>query len=175
MLIFLRRCFDFFPSLIYWNFKFFFFFHLILRNMDTGAGVQTAESLRQKRSRVVLSCGPCRASKLKCDRESPCGQCRKKEREDLCQYAPKPEKRKPERRNRNMAERLKRLEGMVRGMMDENGDVMTPLGQQGQSTQTSRSTQSSESTPVTGQVVGGYNSGTYVGATHCMAMLEDVS
>jgi hypothetical protein len=115
--------------------------------MDSGAGTQSAESIRQKRSRIVLSCGPCRASKLKCDRESPCGQCRKKEREDLCQYAPKPEKRKPERRNRNMAERLKRLEGMVRGMMDENdGSIIPPDGQQKlhrQSTQASGSAKSS--------------------------------
>jgi len=26
----------------------------------------------QKRTRVLLSCAPCRASKLKCDRATPC-------------------------------------------------------------------------------------------------------
>lgn len=151
--------------------------------MDPGTAL-SSEAQRQKRSRIVLSCGPCRASKLKCDRESPCGQCRKKEREDLCQYAPKPEKKKrPERRNRNMAERLKRLEGMVRGMMDEGGVDGQPQGQsqlqgalqKGLSGGTTAASKGSGQTPqVAGQLAGGHH-GTYIGATHCMAMLEDVS
>lgn len=142
--------------------------------MDAGNGL-SGEAQRQKRSRVVLSCGPCRASKLKCDRESPCGQCRKKEREDLCQYAPKPEKKKrPERRNRNMAERLKRLEGMVRGMMDEGDVPPQQIVQQALSGGTGSQKSSGPSPQVTGQLAGGHD-GTYIGATHCMAMLEDVS
>lgn len=175
-------------------------------NNTAPSGPDAQQQQRQKRTRIVLSCAPCRASKLKCDRETPCGQCRKKEREDLCHYAPKPVKRKPERRNRNMAERLKRLEGMVRGMMDENGEMLNvnvngneggggPISpassgslllqqlQQQQQLKGTSTTQSSEGTElsggasplVKGQVVGGHNAGTYVGATHCMAMLEDVS
>lgn len=124
---------------------------------------------RQKRSRVLLSCAPCRMSKLKCDREAPCGQCQKKGREDLCQYAPKPEKRKP---TKTMAARLKRLEGMVRGIMDADGNHIPQPGQPGQPTEHG---QANGTRQLTGQVVRGQNEATsYIGATHCMAMLEDV-
>lgn len=126
----------------------------------------SSELPRQKRTRVLLSCAPCRFSKLKCDRGTPCTQCQKKGREDLCQYAPKPEKRKPPK---SMAARLKRLEGMVRGMMDEDGNVINPDGGV-------EPAKKVETPTVHGQVVKGRGEATsYVGATHCMAMLEDVS
>lgn len=63
-----------------------------------------------KRVRVLLSCHPCRNSKLKCDRATPCGQCLRKGKPDGCLYAPRPEKRKPAK---TMAARLKRLEGSM--------------------------------------------------------------
>lgn len=136
---------------------------------QNASSTTTGGAARQKRTRVLLSCAPCRFSKLKCDRESPCGQCQKKGREDLCQYAPKPEKRRPAK---SMAARLKRLEGMVRGMMDADGNVMPqPQGQE----QKQAGRGDSESPHVQGQVFKGSNKTTYVGATHCMAMLEDVS
>ncbi|KAL3957675.1 hypothetical protein ACCO45_008253 [Purpureocillium lilacinum] len=74
-----------------------------------------------KRTRVLLSCGPCRASKLKCDRLQPCSQCAKKSRPELCVYAPRPVKKRPPRRG--MSARLQRLEGMVRNMLDESGEA----------------------------------------------------
>ncbi|KAL4726125.1 hypothetical protein ACLX1H_006802 [Fusarium chlamydosporum] len=123
---------------------------------------------RQKRTRVLLSCAPCRNSKLKCDRGEPCSQCDKKGRASQCAYAPKPERKRPVK---GMSARLKRLEGMVREMMDSEGAVQT-------------TTRNSESNPqatsgvtgpeVQGHVVKGDKTTTYVGATHCMAMLEDI-
>ena len=137
---------------------------------STSESSQPPQPSRQKRTRILLSCAPCRVSKLKCDRGSPCGQCQKKDREDLCQYAPKPEKRKPAK---SMAARLKRLEGMVRGMMDADGNHISQPSQPGPGEQK----QGDEETPqLKGQVVRGQNEKTsYIGATHCMAMLEDVS
>jgi hypothetical protein len=58
-----------------------------------------------KRTRVLLSCAPCRISKLKCDRQQPCSQCLKKGRADACAYAPKPQKPVPA--PRSMTARLK--------------------------------------------------------------------
>lgn len=113
-----------------------------------------------KRTRVLLSCGPCRASKLKCDRSSPCQQCIKKGKTDDCLYAPKPEKKRPAR---SMATRLKRLEAMVRDMMEEGAKPQTSAPAR------------DESVSVAGQVVHGERGATYVGATHFMAILEDVS
>ncbi|KAM6522416.1 hypothetical protein FALCPG4_012077 [Fusarium falciforme] len=119
---------------------------------------------RQKRTRVLLSCAPCRASKLKCDREQPCSQCEKKGRAAQCAYAPRPEKKRPAK---GMSARLKRLEGMVREMMDaEGGAGPKPAGE-------------ANGAPVAGpevqgHVVRGEKATTYVGATHCMAMLEDI-
>lgn len=62
-----------------------------------------------------------------------------------------------------MAARLKRLEGMVRDMMDTEG---APSQEQSKSV--------AIGPVVKGHVVQGENATTYVGATHCMAMLEDV-
>ncbi|KXH52920.1 fungal specific transcription factor domain-containing protein [Colletotrichum simmondsii] len=126
-----------------------------------------------KRSRVLLSCGPCRASKLKCDRSEPCGQCLKKSRPEGCVYAPKPEKQKPAK---GMASRLKRLEGMVRTMMDEGGGV-AGAGPGGPQTTGAAAEAVEEEKGVAqpgGQLVQGGRASTYVGATHFMAILEDI-
>ncbi|KAH8177472.1 fungal specific transcription factor domain-containing protein [Sarocladium implicatum] len=129
---------------------------------------------RQKRSRVLLSCAPCRNSKLKCDRGQPCSQCLKKDRVDLCAYAPKPEKRRPAK---GVAARLKRLETMVRGMMDGDGNIDRLASQlQRQLPELSGRKEGELPLPPAqdGNVVKGSNSTTYIGATHCMAMLEDI-
>ncbi|KAI0408083.1 hypothetical protein F4802DRAFT_605149 [Xylaria palmicola] len=116
-----------------------------------------------KRTRVLLSCHPCRASKLKCNRATPCTQCLKRGKQDACAYAPRLEKSKP---TKTLAARLKRLEGMVRGMAEldgaagSNGDGLDG-GSQGRIT--------------SGSVVHGERATTnYVGGTHFMAILEDL-
>ncbi|KAF4974301.1 hypothetical protein FZEAL_8783 [Fusarium zealandicum] len=125
----------------------------------------SASDARQKRTRILLSCAPCRASKLKCDREQPCSQCSKKGRDAQCTYAPKPAKKRPAK---GMSARLKRLEGMVREMMDaEEGSPAAAAGDVEESGATA-------GPEVHGHVVRGENGTTYVGATHCMAMLEDI-
>lgn len=123
------------------------------------------------------------------DRQQPCKNCLKKAREDLCIYAPKPEKARPER---SMAARLKRLESMVRGMMHTNNpNIRGPIPALTSSSsatgqyQTDEHDDENEESPderaaavPVGQVVlgkSGKGSVTYVGATHFMAMLEDVS
>ncbi len=124
----------------------------------TAAAPGSAPSAPLKRTRVLLSCAPCRTSKLKCDREQPCSQCLKKGRVEGCVYAPRPEKPKP---NKSMAARLKRLEGMVRDMMDGEAPPQP-------------SAERDDSVRGRGQVILGGGSATYVGATHFMAMLDDV-
>lgn len=63
-----------------------------------------------------------------------------------------------------MSARLKRLEGMVREMMDTE----VPPAKENE-------TSDAVAGPaVQAHVVRGQNATTYVGATHCMAMLEDV-
>lgn len=137
--------------------------------MDSQSSLPTAATTQPKRSRILLSCGPCRASKLKCNREAPCSQCTKKAREDLCVYAPKPTKTKRRAARGDMSARLKRLEGMVRGMMDEDDEDArdgVPGGKRNDDADTVDN--------LGGHVIKGENATTYVGATHCMAMLEDV-
>ena len=85
-----------------------------------------------------------------------------------------------------MAARLKRLEGMVREMIDDDGNIREPSSEQtavGEEEDDSGGDQSdagklaSSSTPgaqlVRGPGARGGNT-TYVGATHFMAMLGDV-
>lgn len=127
-----------------------------------------------KRSRVLLSCAPCRGSKLKCDRHQPCGQCAKKDRPEACVYAPKPVKRKPP--PKGMSARLKRLEGMVRTMMEAEADETAAAaeGRKGDGGEEAADDKD-EVKQAQGQVVRSLQGSTYVGATHCLAMLEDVS
>ncbi|KAK4464817.1 fungal-specific transcription factor domain-containing protein [Cladorrhinum samala] len=143
-----------------------------------------------KRTRVLLSCEPCRVSKQKCDREQPCANCIKKSREGLCKYAPRPEKVRPER---SMAARLKRLEGMVREMMHTQQEQPAPPSvpntamPEGQEDERPADTRASlprrtvltaprggEEEPLAQVVVGKDGQGTYIGATHFMAMLNDI-
>lgn len=129
---------------------------------------------RQKRSRVLLSCRPCRTSKLKCDRQEPCSQCVKKDRQELCKYAPKPEKRG--RMPKSMSSRLQHLEGVVRSMMDADPDALQKSGATHLAQAMGRPSDRANQPTLQGQVVRGHNAGTaYIGETHCMAMLEDVS
>ncbi|KAI5865521.1 hypothetical protein GGS23DRAFT_604022 [Durotheca rogersii] len=115
----------------------------------------------QKRTRVLLSCAPCRSSKLKCDRATPCGQCLRKGKPDVCLYAPRPEKN--HRPAKSMAARLKRLEGMVRKIIEPDGS-----GLPGSSDETVPE-------PTAGRVIiRGHTGASYIGGTHFMAILEDI-
>ena len=72
-----------------------------------------------------------------------------------------------------MASRLKHLEGMVRGMMDADGNL---IPQEKLSSSDAPGPANEDSPVATGQVIRSQNESTaFVGATHCMAMLEDVS
>ncbi|KAI1477918.1 fungal-specific transcription factor domain-containing protein [Daldinia eschscholtzii] len=126
-----------------------------------GSGSGSGSGGHAKRTRVLLSCAPCRNSKLKCDRTTPCGQCIRKGKPDGCLYAPKPEKQKPAK---SMAARLKRLEGMVRGMIDTDGamPIIPPDKRAGQEQSAG------------GVIVQGERATSYVGGTHFMAILEDI-
>jgi hypothetical protein len=126
-------------------------------------GAVSALSAPTKRTRVLLSCHPCRSSKLKCNRAAPCGQCIKRGKPDACAYAPRLEKSKPAK---TMAARLKRLEGMVRGMVELDGASGGNGHSLGDSTQRRNTS---------GSVVHSEGATNYVGGTHFMAILEDVS
>ncbi|KAI1354972.1 hypothetical protein F5Y01DRAFT_271789 [Xylaria sp. FL0043] len=121
-----------------------------------------ASSAPTKRTRVLLSCHPCRASKLKCNRLTPCGQCLKRGRADACAYAPRQEKSKPAK---TMAARLKRLEGMVRSMVEIDG---------GGSGDGKGPGESAQRYDTGGSVVHSERATNYVGGTHFMAILEDL-
>lgn len=126
-------------------------------------GPSSTLSATAKRTRVLLSCHSCRSSKLKCDRATPCGQCLKRGRPDACAYAPRIEKSKPAK---TMAARLRRLEGMVRGMVELDSAA------NGNSNVTHDSTQGRNTT---GSIIHSERATNYVGGTHFMAILEDVS
>ncbi len=139
--------------------------HAVDSNSDQSpeAAVSSTLSAPTKRTRVLLSCHPCRASKLKCNRLTPCGQCLKRGKPDACAYAPRQEKSKPAK---TMAARLKRLEGMVRGMVELEGGVSNNDNGSGESTRGFNTG---------GSVVHSERATNYVGGTHFMAILEDVS
>lgn len=112
--------------------------------------------------------------------DRPCTNCLKKSRADLCKYAPKPVKNRPPK---SMAARLKRLEGMVREMLDEDGNVRDPSSErtavgEDMDSDGDRGAGKFASSASGAQVIRGAGARggntTYVGATHFMAMLGDV-
>ncbi|KAI1765965.1 fungal-specific transcription factor domain-containing protein [Hypoxylon sp. FL1150] len=130
-------------------------------DMPPPSGGSLGANGQPKRVRALLSCHACRSSKLKCDRATPCCQCLRKGKPEGCVYAPRPEKRRPAK---TMAARLKRLEGMVREMIDTDDAGNVPVAGQ-----------KHEQEPGTGAVVvHGPKATSYVGGTHFMAMLEDI-
>lgn len=130
-------------------------------NNNNVSAPASAPAPATKRTRVLLSCHPCRTSKLKCDRATPCSQCLKRGKPDACAYAPRAEKIKPAK---TMAARLRRLEGMVRGMVELDGGNGGGDGK-GFSTQGRNNS---------GSVVHSDRATNYVGGTHFMAVLEDL-
>ena len=72
-----------------------------------------------------------------------------------------------------MTARLKRLEAMVRGMMDGGGEP-SPEGTRQQPSETMDAVSPAPREETSAQVVVG-RATTFVGATHFMAMLDDVS
>ncbi|KAI1131923.1 hypothetical protein F5Y10DRAFT_261633 [Nemania abortiva] len=125
-------------------------------------GIMSTSAAPAKRTRVLLSCHPCRSSKLKCDRATPCSQCLKRGKPDACAYAPRIEKSRPAK---TMAARLKRLEGMVRGMVELDGTT----GGKGHGL-----SDSTQGRNMSGSVVHSEQTTNYVGGTHFMAILEDL-
>ncbi|KAG7436063.1 Trichosetin biosynthesis cluster transcription factor TF23 [Fusarium oxysporum f. sp. raphani] len=71
-----------------------------------------------------------------------------------------------------MSARLKRLEGMVREMMDSEGTAPGTHASAGAGAGLANGTATGPD--VQGHVVHSEKGATYVGATHCMAMLEDI-
>ncbi|KAK3944185.1 fungal-specific transcription factor domain-containing protein [Diplogelasinospora grovesii] len=143
--------------------------------LDTPESTHSTQALSQhpsgppKRTRVLLSCAPCRVSKLKCDRQQPCGHCTRRGRIDGCAYAPRPQKSRPAR---SMAARLKRLEGMVREMMDPDESPQRQYQSEQQEQQPGA--EGGDFQRGRARVVMGKGATTYVGATHFMAMLDDI-
>ena len=129
-----------------------------------------------RRNRQPLSCVPCRAKKLKCDRSHPCETCTKRGDEVLCTYgigsgivkakdAPSDSGRKTQAQ-----ERLRTLEGLVMQMMKTNQSEGTPTNE---SPETTTDTITSLSNDGHLRVEGG--EAKYTGSTHWSAILDNIN
>ncbi|KAG5291502.1 C6 transcription factor [Histoplasma ohiense] len=74
-----------------------------------------------KNPRVPLSCGPCRARKLKCNRQQPCHNCISRGHDDLCVFANGKTPRSNAMQTQGMECRLHRLEELVASFTAEPG------------------------------------------------------
>lgn len=147
-----------------------------------------------KRSRIQLSCTPCRTAKLKCDRQIPCHQCVKKGRENQCSIPAPAQRKKPAV---SMQRRLKHLESLVKdamssqipidpsksaSIMPQNLDIDT-YPQNTNNTIYTPSTLTQSDSPgsgisegnVSGSIIQNANETAYIGATHWAAILENVN
>ncbi|CAJ2508184.1 Uu.00g093700.m01.CDS01 [Anthostomella pinea] len=144
---------------------------------SASASAPQPTTITTKRTRVLLSCAPCRGSKLKCDRATPCTQCLKKGKPEICAYAPRPQKHQ-RRPAGSMQARLRRLEGMVREFIDQpvdgGGGGQGKGGGAGEEGLAGKD--GKEEVDAGGSVVRSApeRATNYVGGTHFMAILEDL-
>ncbi|RDW81913.1 hypothetical protein BP6252_03025 [Coleophoma cylindrospora] len=153
----------------------------------------SAAAAQHKRARSQLSCTNCRAAKLKCDRQMPCFNCKKKDRVSSCSIpAPVPRKKAP----LSMRNRLKHLESLVKDAIegqapagfrtppnDYQSSNSDPSAETGQTISTNSSEEAVSSLPsreelsnIPGQVLLDTQraSSAYVGSTHWAAILDDI-
>ena len=133
-----------------------------------------------KRNRQAISCAHCRARKLRCDRQQPCGSCVKRGHEE-CVYTAAPalagDVRKDTRTGlvgkaqppkQEVQLRLQRLERMVQGLLAGSADGNAPppedipFSNTEAEADTEHTPPTSESEPI------------YHGATHWAAFLDDI-
>ncbi|OJJ45233.1 hypothetical protein ASPZODRAFT_69864 [Penicilliopsis zonata CBS 506.65] len=89
-------------------------------------------SLRARRSRVPLSCDPCRARKLKCNREKPCQNCTARNEQTNCRFKGQASKSAlAGHTNGDLRARIEHLEGLVRRLAEQQpqNSITTPESQ----------------------------------------------
>ncbi|KAI1379214.1 hypothetical protein F4677DRAFT_410932 [Hypoxylon crocopeplum] len=93
-------------------------------------GVPGAVARPHRRSRIPLSCDPCRARKLKCNREKPCQNCTTRNEEAACEFrGPKNGSLPAAHRDANgdgMRQRIEHLEDLVKKLITERQQVPSP-------------------------------------------------
>src|ERR1700722_10607451 len=127
-----------------------------------------------RRARPQLSCQPCRAGKLKCDRKTPCDSCVKRGRDDLCTY-PAPPAKKP-RDASHTRQRIAQLESLVLSLMEQRG-ADRPDGSQAPSTSppnTIHQDHADVTAPVGQLKISSGQTTSYAGATHWESILASV-
>ncbi|KUJ13323.1 uncharacterized protein LY89DRAFT_785050 [Mollisia scopiformis] len=115
-----------------------------------------------KRNRQPVSCSTCRLKKLKCDRQKPCGSCSRGGHRATCDYVTRGESRHKDKETSGSEAnaRLRRLEEMVQGLIQESGLAK-------QSTYASPRVSAGEHLRQGTEV-------SYIGATHWEAILESI-
>jgi hypothetical protein len=145
----------------------------------TGYDSQQSSNKVSKRNRQPLSCGPCRARKLRCDRQHPCETCVKRNDESSCTYGKTAEGTKPEggANQKKAQDRLRNLEQLVMQMV-EKGSPTKPNSAHSTATSTSGpillSAGDSDGTPRDGSLDQASKAAKYVGSTHWSAILENI-
>ncbi|KAK7423525.1 hypothetical protein QQX98_000983 [Neonectria punicea] len=80
---------------------------------------RVSKSRRVKRNRQTVSCTTCRARKSRCDRQQPCGACEKRGDGAICRFDSSPRGGPTTGGRREIQSRLRKLEDMVRGILDQ--------------------------------------------------------
>ncbi|KAK2728137.1 beta-ketoacyl synthase domain-containing protein [Colletotrichum kahawae] len=81
---------------------------------------------RIARNRPTVSCSTCRARKLKCDRQQPCGACQKRGHEDSCRFEPAPKQQLASTIGGNqnrIRNELGQMQHVLQGLLDQSGQI----------------------------------------------------
>ncbi len=124
---------------------------------------------RITRTRELLACTECRKRKLKCDRDSPCSSCVKRNDDASCTYERFTRSTAHERERRVQAEaRLEHLEGLVQQLAASQSSASGPPSDPSSARTGGIETNARETASLP------YDELAYTGSTHWSAMLEDI-
>ncbi|KAI1337087.1 hypothetical protein F5Y15DRAFT_171018 [Xylariaceae sp. FL0016] len=143
---------------------------------------QKASPPARRRNRIPLSCEPCRARKLKCNRETPCQNCAARNESAACKFRGNkggdaaiagPQKKTV------MSQRLEHLENLVKGLISDRKDttsVKKPVAHTPESPQSMPAAFTSDvhSTVRTGDSLVDDNHSVYVGGEDWYTVLQEI-
>ncbi|KAF4954053.1 hypothetical protein FSARC_12266 [Fusarium sarcochroum] len=146
--------------------------------------IQSTTSPTRRREKPILSCTFCRGRKLRCDRQSPCGACVRRNKPAECVFTCSEQERKdaidyrPHNRNQKARQRITRLENLVTELRDKAEGSNQPLdalsSKVSNTLEPIHAQSSGSATASMGNLSLTDDQAVYTGSSHWATILEDI-
>ncbi|KAM0551963.1 hypothetical protein ACHAPJ_008071 [Fusarium lateritium] len=134
----------------------------------------------RRREKPILSCTFCRGRKLRCDRQSPCGACVRRNKPTECVFTCSEQERKdaidyrPHNRNQKARQRITRLENLVTELRDRAESSNQPSDKVSNNPEPIHAQSDVSATASMGNLSLTDDQAVYTGSSHWATILEDI-